>query len=145
MNIAVDFDGTIVEDRFPAIGPELPFAVETLRMLQKDQHRIILWTVREGDTLREAVEWCRKRGLEFYAVNKDFPEENIELNEQFSRKLKADVFIDDRQVGGLLDWGQIYRMITENLTVRSFVRDELRRTLADHQPPKKKHWWNKLF
>ena len=145
MNIAVDFDGTIVEDRFPAIGPELPFAVETLRMLQKDQHRIILWTVREGDTLREAVEWCRKRGLEFYAVNKDFPEENIELNEQFSRKLKADVFIDDRQVGGLLDWGQIYRMITENLPVRSFVRDELRRTLADHQPPKKKHWWNKLF
>ncbi len=145
MNIAVDFDGTIVEDRFPAIGPELPFAVETLRMLQKDQHRIILWTVREGDTLREAVEWCRKRGLEFYAVNKDFPEENIELNEQFSRKLKADVFIDDRQVGGLLDWGQIYRMITENLTVRAFVRDELRRTLADHQPPKKKHWWNKLF
>lgn len=145
MNIAVDFDGTIVEDRFPAIGPELPFAVETLRMLQKDQHRIILWTVREGDTLREAVEWCRKRGLEFYAVNKDFPEENIALNEQFSRKLKADVFIDDRQVGGLLDWGQIYRMITENLTVRAFVRDELRRTLADHQPPKKKHWWNKLF
>ena len=145
MNIAVDFDGTIVEDRFPAIGPELPFAVETLRMLQKDQHRIILWTVREGDTLREAVEWCRKRGLEFYAVNKDFPEENIELNEQFSRKLKADVFIDDRQVGGLLDWGQIYRMITENLTIRAFVRDELRRTLADHQPPKKKHWWNKLF
>ena len=145
MNIAVDFDGTIVEDRFPAIGPELPFAVETLRMLQNDQHRIILWTVREGDTLREAVEWCRKRGLEFYAVNKDFPEENIELNEQFSRKLKADVFIDDRQVGGLLDWGQIYRMITENLTVRAFVRDELRRTLADHQPPKKKHWWNKLF
>lgn len=145
MNIAVDFDGTIVEDRFPAIGPELPFAVETLRMLQKDQHRIILWTVREGDTLREAVEWCRKRGLEFYAVNKDFPEENIELNEQFSRKLKADVFIDDRQVGGLLDWGQIYRMITENLTVRAFVRDELRRTLADHQPPKKKHWWIKLF
>ena len=145
MNIAVDFDGTIVEDRFPAIGPELPFAVETLRMLQKDQHRIILWTVREGDTLSEAVEWCRKRGLEFYAVNKDFPEENIELNEQFSRKLKADVFIDDRQVGGLLDWGQIYRMITENLTVRAFVRDELRRTLADHQPPKKKHWWNKLF
>ena len=145
MNIAVDFDGTIVEDRFPAIGPELPFAVETLRMLQKDQHRIILWTVREGDTLREAVEWCRKRGLEFYAVNKDFPEENIELNEQFSRKLKADVFIDDRQVGGLLDWGQIYRMITENLTVRAFVRDELRRTLADHQPPKKEHWWNKLF
>ncbi len=95
MTIAIDFDGTIVEHRYPEIGPERPFATETLRMLIRDRHQLILWTVREGRLLDEAVEWCRQRGVEFWAVNRDFPEENIERNEHFSRKLKVDLFIDD--------------------------------------------------
>ena len=90
MTIAVDFDGTIVEERYPEIGPERPFATETLRMLIRDQHRLILWTVREGELLEEAVRWCRERGVEFYAVNRDYPEEKQEWNEFFSRKIKAD-------------------------------------------------------
>lgn len=101
MIIAVDFDGTIVEHKYPEIGQEVPFAIDTLKMLIKDQHRLILWSVREGALLDEAVEWCRARGVEFYAVNKDYPEEEKEKNNHFSRKLKADFFIDDRNVGGL--------------------------------------------
>ena len=103
MVIAVDFDGTIVEHRYPEIGKELPFATETLRMLIKERHKLILWSVREGKLLEDAVNWCRERGVEFYAINKDFPEENVELNKHFSRKLKADLFIDDRNIGGLPD------------------------------------------
>ena len=61
--------------------------------------------------LDEAVEWCRERGVEFYAVNRDYPEEDVTLNQHFSRKLKVDMFIDDRNVGGLPDWGTIYQMI----------------------------------
>ena len=72
MTIAVDFDGTIVEHRYPRIGEEIPFAVETLKLLQQEKHRLILWSVREGELLEEAVEWCRARGLEFYAANKDY-------------------------------------------------------------------------
>ena len=72
--IAVDFDGTIVSHEYPNIGEEIPFATETLRMLAKDRHRLILWSVREGKLLQDAVEWCKKRGVEFYAVNKDYPE-----------------------------------------------------------------------
>ena len=68
MNIAVDFDGTIVEHRYPEIGEEIPFAIDTLKMLIQDRHNLILWTVREGKLLEEAIEWCRKRGVEFYAV-----------------------------------------------------------------------------
>ena len=75
MIIAVDFDGTIVEHRYPRIGEEIPFAVDTLKLLQQEKHRLILWSVREGALLDEAVEWCKSRGLEFYAVNKDYPEE----------------------------------------------------------------------
>ncbi|MFT0655387.1 BT0820 family HAD-type phosphatase [Bacteroides thetaiotaomicron] len=115
MTIAVDFDGTIVEHRYPRIGEEIPFAVETLKLLQQEKHRLILWSVREGELLDEAVEWCRARGLEFYAANKDYPEEERD-HQGFSRKLKADLFIDDRNVGGIPDWGIIYEMIKEKKT-----------------------------
>lgn len=112
MIIAVDFDGTIVEHQYPAIGREKPFAIETLKKLAQEQHRLILWTVRKGKLLQEAVDFCKERGLEFYAVNKNYPEENH--NEE--RKLRADLWIDDRNLGGLPDWGTIYRMISQNLT-----------------------------
>ncbi|MBO5185730.1 MAG: hypothetical protein J6B91_01580 [Prevotella sp.] len=116
MTIAVDFDGTIVEHKYPKIGEEIPFATDTLKMLIKDHHKLILWSVREGELLDEAVEWCRNRGVEFYAVNRDYPEETLSNNQHFSRKLKVDMFIDDRNVGGLPDWGTIYRMISHHKT-----------------------------
>ena len=139
MIIAVDFDGTIVEHKYPEIGQEVPFAIDTLKMLIKDQHRLILWSVREGALLDEAVEWCRARGVEFYAVNKDYPEEEKEKNNHFSRKLKADFFIDDRNVGGLPEWGQIYQMISQYKTYRQLIREQLS---VNQEPSKKKHWWN---
>lgn len=78
MTIAVDFDGTIVEHRYPKIGEEIPFATETLKILAQERHKLILWTVREGELLEEAIEWCRQRGVFFYSVNKDYPEEEKE-------------------------------------------------------------------
>lgn len=139
MTIAVDFDGTIVEHRYPEIGREIPFAVDTLKLLQQERHRLILWSVREGKLLDEAVEWCRARGLEFYAVNKDYPEEKP-ADRNFSRKLKVDLFIDDRNLGGLPDWGVIYRMISENKTYMDVVREELAESISQTSRPKKK-WW----
>ena len=115
MTIAIDFDGTIVEHRYPKIGREIPFAIETLKKLQKENHKLILWSVREGSLLDEAIEYCRDKGLEFYAVNKDYAEEK-KTHHNYSRKLKADIFIDDRNLGGLPDWGVIYNMIHNNLT-----------------------------
>ncbi len=112
MIIAVDFDGTIVEHDYPRIGSPIPFAVETLIQLQKDGHQLILWTVREGEYLKDAVDYCRKYGVEFFAVNESFPGEKAEDNP--SRKILADLFIDDRNLGGLPDWGQIYHMIKQN-------------------------------
>jgi len=134
MTIAVDFDGTIVEHRYPEIGKELPFATQTLRMLIEQRHKLILWTVREGQLLDDAVEWCRKRGVEFYAINKDFPEEDISKNRSFSRKLKADVWIDDRNIGGLPDWGTIYQMITERKTYEEVLAE---RWQSEPEKPKK--------
>ncbi|UPS45385.1 hypothetical protein M1D30_04210 [Prevotella sp. E15-22] len=141
MTIAVDFDGTIVEHRYPQIGEEIPFAVETLKMLVQDHHKLILWSVREGELLEEAVNWCKERGLEFYAVNRDYPEETVENNPHFSRKLKADMFIDDRNLGGLPDWGTMYRMIKHHRKWEHLIDEAGHNSFEWHRPPKKKHWW----
>lgn len=137
MTIAVDFDGTIVEHRYPEIGHEVPFATDTLKMLIKEGHRLILWSVREGKLLDEAVEWCRERGVEFYAVNKDYPEEGRE-DRNYSRKLKVEMFIDDRNVGGLPDWGVIYKMITQKKSYRDILLEELNSEEYDERP--KRRW-----
>ena len=125
--IAVDFDGTIVEHRYPEIGKELPFATETLRTLIKEHHRLILWSVREGKLLQDAID-------------RDYPEEEENKNNHFSRKIKADYFIDDRNIGGLPDWGQIYRMISEHKTYTQIIRESMGRASSD-DIPKKRHWW----
>ena len=139
--IAVDFDGTIVTHEYPNIGEELPFATETLRMLIRDHHRIILWSVREGKLLQDAIDWCRERGVEFYAVNRDYPEEEKEKNNHYSRKLKADYFIDDRGIGGLPDWGQIYQIISQGKSYRQLLLESMGQTTQE--PPKKKYWWQR--
>jgi len=108
MIIAIDFDGTIVEHAYPKIGKPIPFAIETLRMLHDDGHRLILWTVREGKLLQEAIDYCEQNGICFFAVNANYPEEKRETS---PRKLVADLFIDDRNLGGLPDWGIIYRAV----------------------------------
>ena len=108
--IAVDFDGTIVEDAYPKIGKPILFAFETLRKLLEDGHRLILWTYRYGERLDEAVAFCEDNGIHFYAVNKSYPEEEFN-SENMSRKIHADVFIDDRNVGGFQGWGEIYHLL----------------------------------
>ena len=117
MTIAVDFDGTIVEGAYPKIGKEKTFAIDTLRQLQREGNRIILWTSREGKELEEALAFCHDRGLDFYAVNRNEPEDA--LFSTHSTKVIADVYIDDRNLGGIPDdWGTIYEMITQHRAER---------------------------
>ena len=112
MIIAVDFDGTIVSHAYPNIGKPIPFAIDTLKKLQADGHQLILWSVREGELLQEAVDYCQQKGLDFYAVNASFPEERQLATADTPRKIIADIYIDDRNLGGLPDWGVIYQMIS---------------------------------
>lgn len=109
LTIAVDFDGTIVEHAYPKIGREMLFAFDTLKALKKKGHKLILWTFRAGSTLDEAVAFCKENGVEFYAVNKSYPEET--MGPEISRKINADIFIDDRNIGGFIGWGEIYQML----------------------------------
>lgn len=136
LKIAVDFDGTIVEHKYPEIGKEILFAFDTLKALQKQKHQLILWTYRSGDELTEAVQYCRENGIEFYAVNRSYPEEEFDENYS-SRKIEADIFIDDRNVGGMPGWGEIYQWI--NPHEKPELEDELRNL------PGKKSFFRRLF
>jgi hypothetical protein len=136
MIIAVDFDGTIVEDKYPQIGKERPFAVATLKQLMKDGHYLILWTVRKGEKLDDAVKWCEDRGIRFFAVNKDYADDELDQLHH-SRKIKADLFIDDRSVSGLPDWGVIYQLISQKIS----YEDYLHQKLTGEAPRKKRKWW----
>lgn len=140
MNIAVDFDGTIVEHAYPKIGKPIPFAIDVLKKLQQEEHHIlVLWTVREGALLQEAIDYCAERGLKFYAHNANFPGE--EFKEGDARKLSVDLFIDDRNLGGLPDWGVIYQVVKSGNN--SF--QGLDNMMAKSQPKKnRKNWMIRL-
>jgi hypothetical protein len=108
MIIAVDFDGTIVEHKFPEIGEIIPMAFEVLKEWQGNGHKLILWTCRNNTdpalkgrkVLDEAIEFCKAKGLVFDAVN-----ENIKgLGFCPKPKVYADWYIDDRANKGFVEW-----------------------------------------
>lgn len=112
MIIAVDFDGTIVEHKFPDIGDPLPGAIETLRDLQNAGHRLILFTCREDEMdstgrkyLTEAVDFCKRHGINFVSANQTLTEDDF--RPMGGRKVYADVYIDDRNIGGFVGWEKI--------------------------------------
>lgn len=99
--VAVDFDGTIVEDRFPDIGKPIRGMVDLLKTLQSKDVKLILWTCRDNDTedrsLDRAVEFCKSLGIVFDAVNTNIPE-TISMFNNDTRKVYADVYLDDKSV-----------------------------------------------
>ena len=107
--IAIDFDGTIVEDAYPNIGKPMIFAFETMKKLQSEGHRLILWTYRTDKKLQEAVDFCKQQVLEFYAINKSYPEE--EFDGKISRKINATFFVDDRNIGGFIGWTAVHKLL----------------------------------
>lgn len=95
---AVDFDGTLCESEFPGIGAPNIFLINHLIKRRKQGNKIILWTCRHGERLQEAVDWCSQHGLEFDAINENLPETLEYFGGSESRKIHADVFIDDKAV-----------------------------------------------
>src|SRR5262245_19855617 len=98
MYVAIDFDGTLVDHQFPDIGEELPRAFYWLKEWQRLGAKLLLWTMRSdsshGPTLTDAVEYCRKRGVEFFGVN-----QNPTQTWSSSPKAYAHVYVDDAAAG----------------------------------------------
>ena len=120
--IAVDFDGTIAEHRFPAIGDPMPRAFEVLKELQEAGHRLILWTCREDyghnisqQYLTDATDFCEEHGIVFDAVNESIKEEEFRPDGALRRKPYAHYYIDDAIVGGFPGWDAIRKFFFEEL------------------------------
>lgn len=113
MIIAVDFDGTIVEHRYPHIGEPLPGAIETLKDLIAAGHKLILTTCREdndrGDKKRltEAVNFLSNHGITFIGINESPREYDFRDDCTLRRKVYAHIYIDDAIIGGFMGWDRV--------------------------------------
>lgn len=96
--IAVDFDGTLVEDKWPEIGKPNKEMFEFLKYLQKEHNiKLILWTSRTDRHLINAIEFCKAQGMEFDAINENLPEVKA-LTGRDTRKVYADIYLDDKSI-----------------------------------------------
>ena len=91
--IAFDFDGTLALTDYPVILAPRTAVIEYAKRCKKAGHTIILYTCREGEPLKAAVEFCKANGLEFDYVNENTVEKVKEYGE--SRKIYADFYFDD--------------------------------------------------
>lgn len=135
MRIAVDFDGTLVDHVFPDIGKEVPGAFTWLKRFREAGAELYLWTMRsdgqkDGDTLSQAVEFCRRKGVEFDGVNQSKQEWTT------SPKLHAHVYIDDAAFGcplkrnprsggrPFVDWSAVGPVVLESIRRNALPRNE---------------------
>jgi len=111
MIIAVDFDGTLHSGEWPGIGDPMPSAVEAMQRLKADGHCLIIWTCREGKPLVDMINWLLEQKIPFNRVNAHHPGD-LEKYGYNARKLNADVYIDDKNLGGLPNWNVIYGIVS---------------------------------
>lgn len=130
MVIAVDFDGTICQNRFPHIGPEVPGVFEWLHKFQDAGAKLILWTIRCNDKfvpkyatcLTDAIEFCSQHGIQFFGINKN-PHMSTD-----SPKVYVNLHIDDKAYGcplvrdsegqNMVDWS----MVGPNVLIKIYER-----------------------
>ncbi len=113
MILAIDFDGTIVEDQFPEVGKMIPGASEAINQLYADGYTIIIWSCRTGIKKTRAIEWLVMNGIKFHRFNESCPT-NIALHGgKDTRKVYANIYIDDRMLFKLPPWNEIYDLVRE--------------------------------
>lgn len=114
MIIAIDFDGTIVEDKYPEIGAFRPGAVEAIKQLRRDGYVLLLWTCRTGLELGRAVKYCAEAGIRFDGINQNLRSEIVRYDGD-TRKVAANLYVDDRGLAELPTWDEIYRIVRKRL------------------------------
>lgn len=122
MIIAVDFDGTMVTHEYPEVGLEVDHSIRVIRRLQDRGHKIILYTMRHGKELDDAIEYCQQSGIELFGINTNPDQHEWTM----SPKCYAHIYIDDAALGCPLvfptaglgirpwaDWEKIEQLLTE--------------------------------
>lgn len=113
MIIAVDFDGTLHTGTWPEIGLPKAYAVHAMQSLKEAGHYLIIWTCREGEAQTRAVNWLLENGIPFDRINDHHPA-NVAKYGGDARKVWADLYIDDKNLGGLPDWDEILNIVNDH-------------------------------
>lgn len=98
--ISIDYDDTIVYADYPEVGVLKPYAREVINQLYNEGHTIIINTCRSGDHQQMAAMYLHDMGIKFHHINENHPD-NIAMYDSDSRKIFADIYVDDKQLGGL--------------------------------------------
>lgn len=118
--LAIDFDGTIVENKYPEIGPLIKDAKETINKLyDSDKYYIIIWTCRADKDLRKAIKFLYDEEIKFHQINRDAPPEYVDFpipddycqENKYYQKVYCHYMIDDRSISGLPKWEEIYNIL----------------------------------
>lgn len=112
MVIAVDFDGVINASPYPEVGVVVNGARDAMQELKRRGHHLIIWTCREGQDQTDAINFLLEKGIPFDNINCN-ARENFERYSNDSRKVYADIYIDDRNLGGFPGWKEALRLIDE--------------------------------
>jgi hydroxymethylpyrimidine pyrophosphatase-like HAD family hydrolase len=106
MIIAVDFDGTVVDHRYPEIGDLKAGAKDALKAFKKAGHKIAIWTCRAGKEELAVRQFLIQNDIPFDSINTAVPGTDLG-----TRKIYADVYIDDKALRFEDNWGEIKRLI----------------------------------
>ena len=113
--ISIDYDDTIVYQDFPNSGTIKPHAKEVINRLYDEGHHILIWTCRTLENAKTAKRYLIECGIRFHLINENLPS-NIEKYGGDTRKMSADIYIDDRQLGGIPDdWLEIEKIIRKDI------------------------------
>lgn len=112
MIIAIDFDGTIARTNYPEILGEQPYAAQVITQLKEHGHYIIIWTCRTGKPLLDAINWLLEHGIPFDRVN-DHDPESVSKYGDHGKKIHAECYIDDQNLGGFPGWQEVYQLIIQ--------------------------------
>lgn len=110
MIIAVDFDGVLNASPYPEVGVVVAGATRAMRELYEAGHTLIIWTCREGQDQTNAINFLLQNGIPFNGINCN-TQTNIERYSNDCRKVHADLYVDDHQVGGFPGWDEVLRWV----------------------------------
>lgn len=116
--IAVDFDGTLCENKWPEIGAPNETLINYLKEEQRNGSKVILWTCRAGKILENAINWSKEHGIIFDAINENLPEV-LDWMGGDSRKIYADVYIDDRNYDAISNKRELKNALIEVANINS--------------------------
>jgi hypothetical protein len=112
LTLAIDFDNTIAVNKYPQIGELMPGAKKFVNKLYEDGHFIVINTCRTGREEKEAAIFLFENRVKFHLINQNNPQLILTFGED-CRKISADIYVDDKNLGGLPPWEEIYERITK--------------------------------